>query len=138
MSDYGIKISKPGKNVINAGLKDLLFHSKYPLLKLVKSGSGSITFTDGGAGFDGLIYTHNLGYAPMFFLFSQWYDPFLNTVKTEYRRMPLSERSAGGLISQKYTPLVNNTEFRYSGFTMGGDGASHTINFYWFLYYDPQ
>ena len=136
--DYGVKISLPGKEVLTAGLKDLIFHSKYPMLKMKAFGSGSLSFTDGGAGFDVLLLTHSLGYKPMFFLWSTYYDPFLNTLVTTYRRMPLRERSAGGVIQQRYHPSVTTTEFRYAGSTIGGDAASHTINYYWVLYYEPE
>jgi len=138
MADYGIKISLPGKDVLSVGLKDLIFHSKYPMLKIKTSGSGSLSFTDGGAGFDVLLLTHSLGYKPMFYLLSTYYDSLSNAMVTSYERMPFRARSAGGVIQLNYFPSVSTTEFRYSGSTMGGDGASHTINYYWFLYYEPE
>lgn len=136
--DYGIKISLPGVDVNSAGIKDLIFHSKYPMLKMKAFGSGSLSFTDGGAGFDVLLLTHSLGYNPMFFLWSTYYDAFANAMVTSYRRMPLRERSAGGVIQHRYHPSVSTTELRYAGSTTGGDGASHTINYYWVLYYEPE
>lgn len=138
MGDYGIKISKPGADVKTAGLKDLYFHSKYPMLKILAYGSGSLSFTDGGAGFDVTLYTHSLGYSPQVFLWSTYYDPFTNAMVTTYQRMPLRARSAGGVIQERYQPVVDSTTLKYQGSTTGGDGASHTINYYWIIYYDPQ
>lgn len=136
--DYGVKISVPGVDVKTAGLKDLLLHSKYPFQKIKASGGGSFSFTDGGAGFDVLIYTHSLGYKPQFYLFSTYYDSFLNTMITSYERMPMRIRSAGGVIQLRYHPTVSTTELRYAGGTFGGDAASHTIDYFWFLYYEPE
>lgn len=136
--DYGVKISLPGKDVKTVGIKDLIFHSKYPMLKFKVTGSGSLSFTDGGAGFDVLLFTHSLGYKPIFFLWSTYYDPFGNVMINDFERMPVSLNSAGGLIRMNYAPEVTTTEFRYKGSTTGGSGGSKTINYYWSLYYEPE
>ena len=137
-NNYGLKVTLPGINVGSAGLKDLLFHSKYPLLKIQSKGSGSVNLTDGGAGFNIVVATHNLGYQPLFFLFSTYYDSFSNAMVNNYRRMPLAVRSSGGLLREYYTPTVNTTQLLYSGSTAGGDGLTHTINYYYVIYYEPQ
>lgn len=136
--DYGIKISRPNVDVKTAGLKDLFLHSKYPFLKIKAIGYGSTSFTDGGAGFNVLLHTHSLGYNPIAYVYSQRYDSFLNTMITDYERMPVYERSAGGLIQQKYAVTVSTTELRFSGGTFGGSGGSKTINYFWVVYFDPE
>ena len=62
MADFiGLKIAKPGVDVEKAGLKDLDFHSDYPLLKIAKTGgfkNVTVTGVEGKA--NGRPLTHNL------------------------------------------------------------------------------
>lgn len=136
--DYGIKISLPGKDVKSVGIKDLILSSKYPLLKMVAYGSGSLSYTDGGAGFDVLLYTHNLGYNPTWLLYSQYYDSLANTLVTSFEKMPYAVRNASFSQEFRFIPTVSTTEFRYTGSSFGGSGGSKTISYYWFLYYEPE
>ena len=57
MSDWGIKVSRAGYPVETAADNQLLFSSSFPSTIVVASG----TLANGGT------YTHNLGYAPVFF-----------------------------------------------------------------------
>lgn len=136
--DYGVKISLPGTDVTTAGLKDLIFHSKYPFLKMKAVGSGSLSYTDGGAGFDVLLYTHSLGYKPLWVLYSQYYDSLANTLVTRFERMPFAVRNASFSQEFRFIPTVDTTEFRYTGGSFGGSGGSKTINYYWIVYYEPE
>lgn len=137
-NNYGVKISKPGVDVVNAGLKDLYFHSNNPLLKIYDIVSGSTSLTDGGAGFNVQVTQHSLGYEPKAELWAAYYDPFLNTEISEYELMPLTERSSGGVIGMFYTVSKDSSEIRFLGETYGGDSASHTINYYCVVYYDED
>jgi len=60
---YGIKVSKPGKNVLTAGIKDLSFTSEANCLKIYKE--GEVTISSSGSA---TIY-HNLGYIPLALVF---------------------------------------------------------------------
>lgn len=61
MADYGIKISKPGKDVKSASPNELVFSSKYSTLRVQSQGSGTVTRTNRTA-----TIAHNLGYVPYF------------------------------------------------------------------------
>lgn len=65
---YGIKISKPGKNINSSSLDDFYINSDYPLLKVHSFGS----FTTDITGYAEI--THNLGYRPYTLVFSQYVD----------------------------------------------------------------
>lgn len=138
MSDYGIKISLPNKNVKTADLKDLIFHSKYPMFKIKTILQGSFSITDGGAGVDQLLYTHNLGYNPLFFIWALIYDPFVPADITLYQKMPLTSASASGTIFMDYRPYANTTQIKFSADTGGGDGLAHTITYFGIVYYEPE
>jgi hypothetical protein len=137
MGNYGIKISKEGIPVEEAGLKDLILHSSYPLLKIKEIVSGSTSLTDSISGFEVDIY-HNLGYIPKFFIISTHYDPFSDIEITSYQLMPLTMISAGGVIALFYTIEVDDEKITFSGATWGGDNDTHTINYRCFIYYDED
>lgn len=67
MTDYGIKVSKPGYDVKTATPQQLVFSSKYPTLRIHSRGTGSVTHTGGRIS---TIY-HGLGYVPMFTVYAK-------------------------------------------------------------------
>jgi len=70
VADYGIKISKAGYDVKTAADKDLILTSKYPVLKVLMQGSGTVTVADDGGINNGTdTITHSLGYKPMCLLY---------------------------------------------------------------------
>ena len=138
MADYGVKITKEGKSVGTAGLQDLLFHSKYPLLKIKVTGSGSITVVDSSSFGSVDVYAHNLGYQPLYFMYSQIYDPFADTTYTDYSQVPKWNNSAGGVIYYSYTTTMGTDKLTYTAETQGGDSGTHVLNYYYAIYYDPD
>lgn len=63
MADYGLKISKPGKDVSSPTVDDYIFWSKHQSLPLIEKVSLSINITDTSCvGTE--TYTHNLGFFP--------------------------------------------------------------------------
>ena len=70
MGDFGIRISKDGKNVLDppteATKKDFVFLSESNTLKVFYSGFIPTTGTPPTVSGS---YTHNLGYIPLFFVF---------------------------------------------------------------------
>lgn len=70
MSNYGIKISKPGYDIKTTGLNNQIFNSSANSLKLWMVGHANISvsaFTGfGGTGVGYTEITHNLGYAPFY------------------------------------------------------------------------
>lgn len=126
-------MSEPGIDVKTSGLKNLLFHSSYPLLKIKLSGSGTVT--PGVTGSDEIfdIYTHNLGYIPMFDFFIQWYDPSTGVKNSNYKRTTISDGLAGGF-NNLYTAYTTTTQLKLALNLTLGDGASLSYRYY--LYYD--
>lgn len=67
MLHHGIKVSKPGQNVLVSNDIDTVFSSKFSTLKLLYW--GNITLTTNGAGNGQAVYNHNLNYAPAHYVF---------------------------------------------------------------------
>lgn len=67
MSNYGIKISRPGFDVNTAGPQELAFSSAYKTLKINSQGSGTLTNASRTA-----TIAHNLGYVPVFMVHSTY------------------------------------------------------------------
>lgn len=62
---WGMKASQLGYDVTTAADYQLLYSSEWPLLKI--EAQGTVTITNLAA--DQVLYTHNLGYVPMFWIF---------------------------------------------------------------------
>jgi hypothetical protein len=137
MADYGFKISRPEVDVRTAELKDLLFHSEYPLLKLKQSGSVSLTFTDSGSA-DTATVSHNLGYEPRILVYSQIYDPFADDFYSGYRIIPHFKRNQSGIIYMEYSFENSTTQVTFRADTEGGDSSQHTVVMYYFIFYDEE
>ena len=134
MTDYGIKISKPGFDVKTAGFGDLIFHSDYPVLKIKSQGTGQITYTHDGAGNDILVETHDLGYEPLFSFMSQWYDIDSSIKRDSFRQAPFIDTLVGGSIYSDVRPYVSDTELRFSVASFDGGGSeSVTRDFSYFI-----
>lgn len=80
MADYGIKVAKSGHDVSEAD-RYMLFTSKYPMLKLAFSGTGTMSYTAGNPNVTVEI-THNLGYVPICFVSGEYFDVGTETVIT--------------------------------------------------------
>ena len=67
---YGIKISKPGKDVKTCDIKDQIFNSEANSLKVWKKGSANISVSEytgfSGTGEGTATVAHNLSYAPFY------------------------------------------------------------------------
>lgn len=113
MATWGMKASQLGYDVTTAADYQLLYSSQWPLLKI--ESQGTVTINDLGA--DQVIYTHNLGYAPMFWIFDV--------------------SGSNGGYAGNFTPAVlpesfgvNGTELKYFSNFVGS--GSHTIRYYIF------
>lgn len=74
MSDWGIRISQPGKSVLTGTDPEMVFSSKFAVPKVHSNGSGSIYNSTGRT----ITIAHNLGYVPQFIVHTTP-DPFLNS-----------------------------------------------------------
>ena len=64
-SDLVFKISKPGKNVVTAGDRDLRFSSEWLTMGAYKTGTASITTDKTDGAYYSVSIPHGLGYVPV-------------------------------------------------------------------------
>lgn len=62
MTDFGIKITKPGASITSTNVDDYQFWSKYPIMKTYRVGTYSYTFPSYVQDVT-ITITHNLGHA---------------------------------------------------------------------------
>lgn len=138
MNDYGIKISRSKIPEGSQSLKDLLYHSAHPFLKIKKIGEGSISYThDGGSATEISVFRHGLGYKPLFKVLTQWFDIDTSTKQNDYRNAPFTDTLLGGATYFRARPYVTREELRYSVTSFDGSGAQAiTLNFIYAIYYD--
>lgn len=82
LGDYGIKISKAERDISDAE-KYLIMNTKYPVLKLKKSGQGVLAYTASGASAVATVY-HGLGYVPIVFVSGEYFDTDAEAVVAKY------------------------------------------------------
>lgn len=106
MGDFGAKASVPGYDINHVTDFLMSFNSSWPLLKIEHSDVATITLN----GTPQTIYTHNLGYPPVYFFLS----------------------GLAGSIFQEYGDLshigVNNTILGYDG--LNPVGGTYTFRYY--------
>jgi len=108
MGDWGAKVSIKGIPVETAADHQLLFSSSWPLLKIHAQGSVTITNNKN----DQVLYTHGLGYPPVFWVFT-----------VDATKSIAFLRSA--------SIMVSDTNLKFFG-NAGDSGASETIYYYIF------
>lgn len=81
MADYGLKVSKSGYDIKNAGVENQIFNSEKNCLKLdVKSNSGTISNSSGST--QTYTVSHGFGFIPGFLVWtkaiggSNWYSMY--------------------------------------------------------------
>lgn len=131
---YGIKVSKPGVDVLTAGVKDLYLDTSYPILKVKASGTGSLSISDGGSDSDTI--THNLGYIPKVLVYGEFYSVYSGAKSAYYRRYPISEFLSTYTSNFGYT--ISSTQLTISGSFWDELAYSGTFNYFYYLFYDEQ
>jgi len=130
MADYGIKVSKPGFDVLTTADKNLVFSSKFDTFRVFASGSGSITCTLGTV--QTVTITHNLGYRPAFACYSELYDGAIPGVIDGQFLLPATDPVGG---DGSIMPYVDTTTLKIR---FGADIAptNTVINYRYFIYYN--
>lgn len=111
-----IKLAQPGYDAKTTGDENLIFSSKWPLLKIYQQGS----FTIADVTQTTTIATHDLGFAPMFWWFSNqditaWENGF-NISYPSANRSEFFGPTGGGTVSVSNTKLQwNPTAFTATG-----------------------
>jgi len=136
MGDYGIKIAKSGYNYID-GDRRLIYNSKYPLLKIKDVGSGTLTLSSHAG--SKTVYTHSLGYTPMFYLWISYLDTSSGSEVNKYRMCSWSEY-LGVQVSSYYDAWTTTTTLELSVYTGGylyGGSPTATLDYIYVVFYDP-
>jgi len=84
MPSFGIKIAKQGYS-IEGDTQDLIMFSKYPVLKLHSSGTGTFSYT-ASSGLTTVTIPHNLGYIPVCYVYGEYFDVDTEAVIERYSR----------------------------------------------------
>lgn len=117
MGDYGIKISKPGFDVLTADDKDLILKSSINILKVSAQGTGTVA---SGAVFT---FNHGLGYLPNYFILAE------NTPGSGKYYYLIGNRSELNLLP--YAD-ANSIFVKARGVPVG------TYNLYYYVFIDPM
>lgn len=134
MPDFGIKVSKPGKNVLTTGVENLYMDTTYPILKIKASGAGSLSISDGGNDSDTI--THNLGYIPKVLVYGEFYSVYSGAKSAYYRRYPIREFLSTYFCEFSYS--VSTTQLVITGEFYDEQAYSGTFNYFYYLFYDEQ
>lgn len=131
MADYGIKVSKTGYDIGDASDDQLIFSSEFDTMRVLSSGSGSITVPDPMAA-QTVTITHNLGYRPAFTVYTQIFDVFSGSVTTGYYMAPYTDPFGG---DGSIMPYVSTTtlKIRYGAVHAPADSV---LNYKYFIYYN--
>jgi len=137
-NDYGVKIAKQGHSVYEED-NHLIYNSAYPLLKIAGHGTGTLTLSSGNG--SKTIFTHNLGYKPMFYVWVTYIDP--NTGSEVAKRRLCSWTYYTGLGQRDYyiatatTSLITLNISTNATFVIVGGTGSDTLEYHYVVYYDP-
>ena len=108
---YGIRVARPGYNASTCADFETAFDSRYPNLKIAFQGA----FTTTSSTSSQTVVTHNLGYAPVFWLY----------VKDKYGTNNITLATTG--YSQFFR--INSTNLIYDG------GLADVIEIYYYIFY---
>jgi len=130
MGNYGVKISKAGY-AYTEGDKRLVFNSEYPLFKVLTHGTGTLTLSSGAG--SATIYTHSLGFKPMFYL---WINYINIDTGSEIEKLRMcSWRDYAGLgVWSKYHAYTTTTTLELS--VDSAHGGTETLDYIYVIYYD--
>jgi len=104
MADYGIKVTKPGKDVRDAEDTEMILRSGYPMMKIVKMGSGTITIPVTNTSGESDTIAHGLSYAPLAIVFSQVLVGYSEPVSGSegYGRLPITTETYFDVTDEAY------------------------------------
>lgn len=132
---YGIKISKPGVVVQDAGYDELIFTSEFPLFKIHAQGSGSATLNASGNAT--VTIAHGLSEKPYFLVYSQFYNSS-GVLQTSYALLSFTVWPLGGLLADIYihNAYVDDTNLNIR-YDMPSSKSGATIKYIYYIFEDP-
>lgn len=132
--EYGIKISKPTKDVLTVGVKDLLLDTSYPLLKIKATGTGTLSISSGNSDIDTI--THNLGYIPRVLVYGQIHD--IGIGKSNYYHKYPYIREQVGVLKSIFKYEITTTQLKISGIFEEDGYGTETFDYFYYLFYDEK
>jgi hypothetical protein len=132
VADYGIKVTKAGKNVDSTDPRDYNLWSKYAVLKDESQGSGTFTSNSGNGG--QLTINHGLGYNPLIFFYKEKTAGAGGTDSGKKLVASIIVASPLGVYIQNDNTDLNNI-YVFFAFPGGGD---YTFDYYYHLLYDKS
>lgn len=129
MSDYGLRISFDGKDVLTGDDKDMVITSKYANLKGALSGGGTVNIPYADA--DNVIrveVTHNLGYIPMARVIVDTYN------SGWYYNAPVFDN--GMMYELSVVFWTDTTKLYIDFYGLDYDGGDWTMQYKYFIFLD--
>lgn len=113
--DYGLKVAKPGFDVTTATNDQLAFSSAFSTLRVVSSGTTSLTAVGDGNYYTSVI-THNLGYKPVVIAYANDTGDLTTLVDGTNTPMPytMTGYSAGITVEAHAHFVVSTTTLTFS------------------------
>lgn len=134
MSDYGIKISKPGVDVTKAEDSELIYTSTLFGLKVYQTGLVDVTIPASSADFS-VHYTdvtHDLGYAPAFFAFVEDGNGDMHAINSAFT----DEMQEGGAFLDAFA-WSDTSKLRLSMTIVSGPATPITRTFRYYIFLEP-
>lgn len=133
MSDFGMKVSQGGYDVKTAAKERLVFSSKYDTFKVFASGSGSqLVGAAPGPGLRTTVVvnvTHNLGYKPAFWVFTD--NPIFYTAG---QLSPYSLKSIGVSAYSGIDYAIDTTDLYI--YLNNSSPSAKTIEYRYYIFYN--
>lgn len=136
MADYGIRVSKTGKDVLTDEDFDMALTSKFPTWKIHSTTSGTFTLNSGNFRLT-LTAAHNLGYNPIWFGYIK-YGSKTFLVQGIFNSGETVATSSGTsyLIFSSFHSDVNNVKLRVETDDSAGVNSNTSFTFYFVIMYD--
>jgi hypothetical protein len=126
MSDYGIKVSKSGKEVWSNTPTDFIMNSNWATIKILKEGSGSQAVNASSNAT--VTITHDSGFYPICLVYAEltpdsgrWYAKPFNLIATENTYISGNLDDTYANTSSMVFKIINTT------------GSSKTVSYYYYV-----
>lgn len=135
-SDFGMTVAKSNHHYTDSE-RYHIFNTKYPLLKLKASGTGTLNTTAGNEG--GIVeITHSLGYKPLAFVYGNWIEYGGSSVIAKYALW--NRYIYQGLQVADIYKYYSDTTKLYIDLTLSylTDVNNYSFNYMYHIFYDED
>ncbi len=135
MTGFGIKTTRPGKDISSTDIRDFTIHSDYNIFKIAEEGSGTASLNVGWS----LTVSHNLGYKPQVFFY------FEHPSITRWIKAPggADNFTTGGDLVYRITgwyenDTVNRTIFNLEYDPIAGPEGPINVKYKYYIMVEPR